>query len=299
MMEIQSVVAATDLSAPARRAVDRAAALAQAAHASLTLVHAVNSSALNELRRWLETGGEVERSIVEELRGRLHDLASDTSARYRIDVDERALTGRAEDEIARVADEREADLIVTGTLGAGLFRHHLLGSTAERVVRKSARPVLVVRQSPHDPYRRVLVPVDFSRWSAPSLEIARAIAPDAHFVLLHCIAVPFEGRLRLAGVDAALIDKYRAAAREEARRGLAELAAREGLGEHQWTSVTSVGLNPWMQIVQQEQEQDCDLIAIGKHGRNAVEELLLGSTTNMVIAEGSSDVLVSVRVDAC
>ena len=52
-----------------------------------------------------------------------------------------------------------------------------------------------------------------------------------------------------------------------------------------------------MQIVQQEQEQDCDLIVVGKHGRNAVEELLLGSTTNMVIAESSCDVLVSTRAD--
>jgi nucleotide-binding universal stress UspA family protein len=298
MMQLHSVVAATDLSAPARRAVDRAAALAQAAHASLTLVHVVNSSALNELRRWLESGGEVERSIVEEVRARLHDLAADTAARYRIDVGERMVTGHPVHEIARIAHEREAELVVTGTLGAGLFRHHLLGSTAERVVRKSSRPVLVVRQSPRDPYRRVLVPVDFSRWSAPSLEIARAVAPNAHFVLLHCVTVPFEGRLRLASVDDALVDKYRDAAREEARQRLAELATREGLSRSQWTSVTPVGSNPWMQIVQQEQEQDCDLIAIGKHGRNAVEELLLGSTTNMVIAEGSSDVLVSARTEA-
>jgi nucleotide-binding universal stress UspA family protein len=50
-----------------------------------------------------------------------------------------------------------------------------------------------------------------------------------------------------------------------------------------------------MEIVRQEQERDCDLVVVGKHGRNAVEELLLGSTTNMVIAQGSADVLVSTR----
>lgn len=156
----------------------------------------------------------------------------------------------------------------------------------------------MVRQSPHDVYRRVLVPVDFSRWSAPSLEIAMAVAPEAHFVLVHCVEVPFEGRLRLAGVEPGVIEKYRDAARDDARQRLAELATRSGLRDGRWSSLTPTGLDPWMQIVQQEQEHDCDLIAIGKHGRNAVEELLLGSTTSMVIMEGSSDVLVSARAEA-
>ena len=77
-----------------------------------------------------------------------------------------------------------------------------------------------------------------------------------------------------------------------------ELAARSGLARGQWTAVTPTGLDPWLAVVRLEQEHDCDLVAIGKHGRNAVEELLLGSTTNMVIAEGSSDVLVSARAEA-
>ena len=298
MIQIRSVVAATDLSAPARRAVDRAARLAQSAGASLTLVHAVNASLLDELRRWLDTGGDVERSIVDDVRARLHDLAGEIAARYQIDVNERTITGRPVDEIARVGEELDADLIVTGTLGAGPFRSHLIGSTAERVVRKSVRPVLMVRQLAHEPYRRALVPVDFSRWSAPSIEIATAVAPEAHFVLVHCVDVPFEGRMRLAGVSERAIEKYRTDARDEANRRLLALAAQSAVPDGRWTAIAPTGLDPWMQIVRQEQEQDCDLIVIGKHGRNAVEELLLGSTTNMVIAESSSDVLVSACADA-
>jgi nucleotide-binding universal stress UspA family protein len=206
MIAIRSLVAATDLSAPARRAVDRAARLAAPAGASLTLVNAIDASLLGELRRWLDTGGDAEQSVVDDLRSRLHDLAADIGARYRIAVHEHTSTGRPVDEIARAADERQADLIVVGTLGGGPFRSHLIGSTAERVVRKSARPVLMVRQSPHEAYRRVLVVVDFSRWSAPSLAIAQAIAPDAHFVLFHAVEVPFEGRLRLAGVADSTIE---------------------------------------------------------------------------------------------
>ena len=50
----------------------------------------------------------------------------------------------------------------------------------------------------------------------------------------------------------------------------------------------------WQRIVEQEQEQDCDLVVLGKHGQSTAEELFLGSVTKSVLADGSSDVLVSV-----
>lgn len=47
-------------------------------------------------------------------------------------------------------------------------------------------------------------------------------------------------------------------------------------------------------IVEQEQEWDCDLIVMGKHGENKFEDLLLGSVTKHVLSESQGDVLVSV-----
>ena len=45
-------------------------------------------------------------------------------------------------------------------------------------------------------------------------------------------------------------------------------------------------------ILEYEQELDCDLIVVGKHGAGVFEELLLGSTTKHLLAESQSDVLV-------
>jgi len=56
--------------------------------------------------------------------------------------------GRASDEIVRTAAEKKADLIVMGTHGYAGFSHALLGSTAERVVRKARCPVLTVKPEP-------------------------------------------------------------------------------------------------------------------------------------------------------
>jgi universal stress protein A len=53
-------------------------------------------------------------------------------------------------EIVRHAREIDADLVVIGTHGRSGLAHVLLGSTAEKVVRKSPCPVLTVRPQGHD-----------------------------------------------------------------------------------------------------------------------------------------------------
>jgi nucleotide-binding universal stress UspA family protein len=51
--------------------------------------------------------------------------------------------------------------------------------------------------------------------------------------------------------------------------------------------------NATRHIIEQEQEEDCDLIVLGKHGQSKFEELLLGSVTKHVLAESTCDVVVS------
>jgi len=53
-------------------------------------------------------------------------------------------------ELVRAAKDEDADLIVVGTHGRGAIAHILLGSVAERVVRKAHCPVLTVREGEHD-----------------------------------------------------------------------------------------------------------------------------------------------------
>lgn len=291
MPALRSIVAATDLSAPARHATDRAARLAFEAGASLALVHAVSRHALDELRRWLAS--DPEPRVLDDARRQLHGLATELGQRHQMPVGEHVLTGRVVDEIVHAAEQLQADLVVTGTRGTGYLRQRVLGSTAERVLKKSARPVLLARQPSHGAYRRVLVPVDFSAWSDAAVQIASRVAPGATFVLMHAVEMPFEGKLRHAGVADGAIAQYRDQVRDDAHRRLADLAQRADLPPDRCTMVTPQGRDPWVQIVLQEMEQDCDLIVIGKHGHNALEDLLLGSTTKMVIAESAVDVLVA------
>lgn len=58
--------------------------------------------------------------------------------------------GKAFVEIVRLAKEQDVDLVMVGTHGRGAIGHMLLGSVAEKVVRKAPCPVLVVREGEHE-----------------------------------------------------------------------------------------------------------------------------------------------------
>ncbi len=60
------------------------------------------------------------------------------------------LTGSPFIEIVQYAKRQEIDLIVMGTHGRGPVSHMLIGSVAERVVRKAPCPVLTVRHPQHE-----------------------------------------------------------------------------------------------------------------------------------------------------
>ena len=112
-----------------------------------------------------------------------------------------AIKGRPFEEICRLAQEIDIDLIVIATRGNTGLKHLLLGSTAERVVRYSPCPVLVVRGSDSKKkpvqqlatFRKILVPVDFSDCSMKGLEYAKELAREfrAKLILLHSIALQY------------------------------------------------------------------------------------------------------------
>lgn len=286
------ILATTDFSGPARHAADRAARLARETGSPLTLMHVIPGDVMADLRQWLGAGHASEGKLVEAHRQQLQQLADSLQASQHIDVNTVEASGSVLDEIRRQADALDASLLVLGARGAGFLRRLVLGSTSERLLRRTNRPVLVVRQTPHEPYRRVMLALDFSPWSVLAVAVARRVAPHARFVLLNAFQVPFEDKLRYAGVDTATIDHYRSQARAEAVQRVNTLAAQAGLKPGQWEACVIEG-EASQRIVEQEHERDCDLVVLGKHGQSATEDLLLGSVTQHVLAEGSADVLVS------
>ncbi len=292
MTALRQILVATDFSASARHAADRAARLAHETGARLDLLHVLPGQALQELRQWLGSGHASERQLEADVEQQLQQQVDELKRARRVDATCTRRSGSVIDEVIAQAEAADAGLLVLGARGQGVLRRLLLGSTAERLLRRTVRPLLVVRQVAHEPYRRVMVGVDFSPWSAQALGLARRVAPHAHLVLLTAFRVPFEEKLHFAGVDAGTIAHYRQQARAEAVQRVHALAQEAGLKTGHWTPCVVEG-EASLRIVEQEQEHGCDLVVLGKHGQSAAEDLLLGSVTKHVLAEGSTDVLVS------
>jgi nucleotide-binding universal stress UspA family protein len=292
MLQLQRVLATTDLSAPARHAAERAALVAKETGATLGLVHVISDPVLGSLRRLLEgSPDDVER----RLRGKIdrdvarlgEHLAQSLGAAVPADV----VTGPLIDGILGHAAANRADLLVLGARGASFMRHLMLGSTAERLVRKSNLPLLVIKQPPHERYRRVLVAVDFSASSLAAVYLARAVAPHAGLVLLHAYDVPYEDWMQAVEVREAALQHYQKTALRRALQDMQAFLAVAGLTSAEVTTVVVKG-DPTHHILEQEQELDCDLIVVGKQGETATEAFLLGSVTKHVLQQSQSDVLV-------
>ena len=294
MTPLKRLLAATDFSSSARHAAERAALIARSLGAELDLLHVVSLAPLARLQRLVaDIPQGIEQSLLDDAEDRLAKLAGNLRQQYGVAVNPRIASGALLEKLAAETEASAADLLVFGARGTGFLRRLLLGAMAMRMVSKTLRPILIVKQPVRQMYRAILVPVDFSRSSLPSIRTARATAPDAEIILLHAFEVPFESRLRFANVDQEVINHYRIAARQDAQEKMHALREQAGLSMDKTRFVILHG-DASQHILEQEQELDCDLIVMGKHGENAVEELFLGSVTKRALAESQSDVLVSV-----
>jgi len=292
MTTIQRVLAATDLSAPARHAADRAASLARTLGATLDLVHVAQTPPLEWLAGVVDgLPRDLPQRWAADAEAALDALAAALQRRHGIGVGVHLATGALLGEIARVADATSADLIVLGARGASFVRHLVLGSTAERLVSTATRPMLVVKQMAHAPYASVLVPVDFSPASPVALQCAGAVAPGARLRALHAFEAPFEGKLRNAGVRERVLRAYRTGAERDARERMAALRVESGPMQGGGSALILHG-GAVLRILEQEQEDDCDLIVVGKRGESRLADFFLGSVTRRVLAESRADVLV-------
>lgn len=291
MARLQRLLAANDLSVPARHAAERAASVAKATGAALDLVHVAEFSRVNELRRLVSALPEdLADRIREQAQMLLGALAVSLRDRWGVAAGIHVATGPLLGTIEDTATELAADVLVLGVRGASMLRHLVLGSTAERLVGSFSRPLLVVKRAPAADYRCVLVPVDFSGNSLPALQLARAVAPQARVVVMHAYQVPFEGKLIVAGMEEKHLEEYRQCAGVEAQQRMAALCQQAGIAQDEVLQVLVHGAAT-QRILEQEQEHDCDLIVLGRQGQSRAEDMLLGSVSRRVLGEAQADVL--------
>ncbi|MCS6925077.1 MAG: universal stress protein [Candidatus Binatia bacterium] len=298
MTSFKRIVVASDLSPRAALAVSRALCVATSHHAHVTVLHVVAEEEFWDslLRPIGRTPARVDQHVMHKahaaLREQVRSLLSQqgkTSPPNKLRL--RVTRGKDFLAIIHYAQAESADLIVLGAHGAHFVRDLFLGATTEKVVRQGDRPVLVVKQPPHSPYQRVLVPVDFSEASQPTLASALQLAPQATFTVLHVYEILHEHLLRRAGVPERQLTRYRQEAAKAAKEQLGTFLRTCTLQGHTVTPMVKYG-HPSTVIQTVARQRRADLIAVGTHSRTGFERAFLGSVAEHVLREAQCDVLV-------
>ncbi len=176
--------------------------------------------------------------------------------------------------VENIADEEmRTELVVLGQRGEhaqaiGQF----LGSSVERVVRRSIKPCLVTPAKFRE-LREVLMAYDGSAQSSKSLQVAIELCQTLNLKLgiVTVVSAPPE-----TGVTNALEDAVRTA-RDHGIEPLAE---------------TLVG-HAEQQILECAERRQADLIVMGAYGHTRIRELMLGSTTSHVVRKSDVPVLLT------
>ena len=147
MFPIKKVLSPTDFSEAARHGLKAAVEMAVHHEAELLLLHVIES--IPQMSGTFSMSGAQAVQMVEAMRQeaqkQMEELVS-SSVPADLRCDARVVQGgRPAEEIARQADEANADVIVIATHGYSGFNRFLFGSVADRVVRTAKCPVLTIR----------------------------------------------------------------------------------------------------------------------------------------------------------
>ena len=146
---IKSILVPLDFSAPSERALAYAVPLAAQFGAKLKLLHVVEPVATPDFAKSFPLAMENDQ-VMAAGKQQLDRLIRQQAIDPRLIEKTLIRYGRSFHEIADAARTLKVDLVVISTHGYTGFKHALLGSTTERVVRHAPCPVLVVREHQHD-----------------------------------------------------------------------------------------------------------------------------------------------------
>jgi nucleotide-binding universal stress UspA family protein len=299
MITIRRILCPVDFSRFAHHALEQAIDLAHEFNAEVSVLHA---SAVAPVTSLAPVGAplalEPARLTREErqaITAHLHEFTGEVDGGG-LSVTNRLVEQDPVSAIVQIAGSWPADLIVMGTHGRAGFERLLLGSVAEKVLRKATCPVLTVPRRAFEARHRltagrILCPIDFSPTSLRALEYATSLAasdgPGVH--VLNVVELFAEaGGLR----DEMMLDTpdFRAGLMHHAQQRVHDAISEAlRLGCPITESVT-MGKS-YREILRVAAWEKADLIVLGVQGRSTADLLLFGSTTQHVVRQAECPVL--------
>ncbi|MDX1636413.1 MAG: universal stress protein [Balneolaceae bacterium] len=220
--------------------------------------------------------------IEKTLKERLDDIAGEHVERQYL-RDSIISVGNAAHSI--VEEAKDFDMIVMSTHGRTGFTRFFLGSVAEKVLRISHVPVLVVdKESEIGPINKILTTTDFSENSHAAFPLVKdiATASGAQVELLNVLSYdpqhdeePDEGKISLRNKRLEIVVK------EEMHEISDQLSTR----------VIVSSDTPHETILNHNLENPADLVVMATVGRTGIDYLMMGSTTANIVRHLKTPVL--------
>jgi len=270
MYWIENILCATDFSQSSREAIRVAKVLANALNSTITLMYVDEYDQTSPGHFVKDTGKRAQSHLDAQ------QFAEQEFSRIiqELDLDPaRARTlvrfGAAYKEIVSEAEAGRHSMVVVAVHGIGCSSAHLIGRTAERVVRLCRAPVLTVRprQTLVPNIQTILCPTDFSEYGNYAIPYAISLAKRFHakLIMLHVadLAVPDPNLLLGRFPDLAMYH-------EQAD----EVVIERRVGRD---------VEPENTIVRIAEEEPVDLVVIGAHGARGLRRVQIGNTTEDVM----------------
>jgi nucleotide-binding universal stress UspA family protein len=298
---MKRILVASDLSARADRAVERAFEMARREAATVTLLYVLD--------------GDLPLAAAEPLKAaacsELAAMMSRLDPEQRIAVSVRVVAGQPDRAIVDQAKAEGCDLIVLGTHRNEASPFPIVGSTMERIVGESPLPVLVAKRRVLGPYRTALVATDFSAFSRAAVQAAADMVPDGTVHVTHVYHLPFPGFLSSAESEEQIRRTHRHELERLVPAGTAATAGSEGVGpdvvgpdvvgpdvavrERDRFELHLVEGEIRSSLRKQVSALGADLLVLGTQGRQGVAKAWMGSVAEDFLVRPPCDVLVVKR----
>ncbi len=294
-IHINNILCATDLSDLSGAALSSGVALAREFNAKLYICHIVDLSTTAAYGDIIFAPLELQNKTI----GYTHEQLEQIMQNQQIDWTPLVTAGHPPDEISKFVAMHQIDLVVAATHGRSGFKRVFLGSVTERLMRMLACPLLVVRSTEGSDllkenvsmsFKKILVGCDFSSFSALAFQYGLSLAQDfeSELHLVHVIETPIYKDIIKTGTasenapEKALYDKLN----EKLAQKIPDESAI-------WCrpKTSLLAGKPYEEIIKYALLNSIDLIILGIRGRNLIEVLLTGSTTDRIVRQGPCPVL--------
>lgn len=208
--------------------------------------------------------------------------------------------GTAAELIIEKAAADKSTLIAMTTHGRSGLNRWLLGSVAEKVLRGSTNPLLLVRAisggrtQGEAPLKSIMVPLDGSKLAEGVLPTGAKIAAklDLEIVLFRAYTNPFSPFSGGSGPYAVNLDELMQQVRNEAGDYLeAKVAELRKQGIEKISYLLREG-DAAEEIVAMAKDSSQTLIVMSSHGRSGLSRWALGSVTETVVRHSNNPVLI-------